>query len=866
MNKFIFLHLFKRKGNFARLCMASLLMIILIAGNVLCAEKGRIENLLLKNLELHKVARLLSEGSGRTIIVSSKAADKKVTVFLEDVSVIDAIKSICRAYQLWFVENEDSGIIEVTTLDEYRKTADIYAEEVLEVVPILYPQVEKIGDVIKDIFQDRVVWVTPLDADYAIENMEEAMDRMYLIKDAVQSDFDSTYGNDRNNGNNNSNNYNSNYGRSGVGSRGGGGRYNNSNSNAYGGYGARTSGRYAAARGQGGVNVTADEKMRSDKLIARTLMMKRPEDLDELTGDAMYELSQGKGRRPFAEIVGRPGAVYVSAMVDTNSLILRSMDKKAVERVKKVIKRLDKPTSQVLMELKVLDVRVGRDKAVGVDWLFTGFNNSVIRRVNALPSSPSIQNEGAITANLNSNGNSSLKLDASIAGIDPRTAVFSVLSNALSFRIKALEEDGKLAVLGTPTLIVADGEASQLFVGTESTILKSVEIEKSTRGDDEQFTDTILSPKTERVKVGTSLFITPQIHADKTVTIRIMQSNSVLGDQKEIRYGGNESNYFITQDVESRSVTTTAIAADGNIVAVSGLITERKDNRVRKVPGLSRIPVIGKIFTSKERENTRSELMVLVRPYVLIGPDQSEQVSMDFLKRVSIHPSAKDDLPELGVGRVDNGEKTVFDKRTKFLDEEITDWVMMLSSKLPIYKSRGACMYIAPDLVGESELLKSAAGLETAGKYIQAVAAYKEVMANSKSEKEKDTAQLGAVRCLIAMRRYDAALTTLGDFTDQIGTPQNRLRLAMAGEVLLRMKNPEGAESAFEMALSKMHLAKADPGWVGAVCANLGRAYVLNRKSEKAAKIYVIASKAFGKAGDITASTDCKNYSVKCMQ
>jgi general secretion pathway protein D len=183
--------------------------------------------------------------------------------------------------------------------------------------------------------------------------------------------------------------------------------------------------------------------------------------------------------------------------------------------------------------------------------------------------------------------------------------------------------------------------------------LKSVEVETNTTSGNNPVTTRSISPETDRENLGTTLLITPQIHADRSTTIRLIQEESRLGQTQTIVYGqdeeGNDQS-FQSQDVESRSVTTTVVASDGKICAIGGLVRETVGQRDVGVPGLMDIPVAGSVFKTSFKDRTRNELLVLIRPFVLLAPGETEPVSQDLTQRLSEHPSAAGDVPPLRIG------------------------------------------------------------------------------------------------------------------------------------------------------------------------------------------------------------------------
>ena len=366
--------------------------------------------------------------------------------------------------------------------------------------------------------------------------------------------------------------------------------------------------------------------------------------LRSMTGDEIRRIVE-RGKAGGA--MDRPGIVYLSALIASNDLVIRSNDPVSLARVKRVALSLDKPRPQVLLEVKVLDITLVDEHERGLDWLFGG------GAVSAGSARGMSSNPGQL---ISRNG---ADLIPQGTGLDSRAAVFGVVTEHVRARLQLLQDNNRVVNLATPNLLVADNEASRVFIGTETTVVEKIESTTNYAGD---YAQPVVSYSVEapRRKVGTTLVITPRIHADRTVTISILQESSQMGSDKQIVYGPDGSDGFISNDIEERSVTTTVVASDGNIVAIGGLISESARNHTVGVPGIHKVPVLGELFKRTSKIQERHEMLILIKPHVLVAPGEGETESLDMMERLSRHPSASPDFPGLGVGdkeRMPVGEK-----------------------------------------------------------------------------------------------------------------------------------------------------------------------------------------------------------------
>jgi general secretion pathway protein D len=773
-----------------------------------------LESLVLNDLPLRDVARLLSDRGSWPVTVSVNAGETRVSTYLEDVRTETAVRVICRAYGLWYKRAPDSNVVQIMTLEEFSEGVNVYNDETVEVVTVLYPTVERVGEAIKDVYADRVVWTPPAKTEHDMDRLQRAIARMNTIAGASSR----ALGID-------------------AGGEGGAISVSSEDYNPYHGSGE-----------QGAVQVPEGRGILADKALDQSTLPRRAlEQLDRGTDKGLQRLSK------------RPALVYASALPYSNALILRSADPEALQQVKDLVRELDKPAPQVLLEVKILDVALDDSHATGVDWLF--------RQENIAPG-PLPPNElnggfangiGSARGKLIEGAGSALVPQGT--GIDSRAVVFSYVSDQLRARLQMLEQKGTFTRVGTPNLIVADNEASRLFVGRESTLLTGVDVQTVTRGTEDTVQETVYHPETERMQVGTSLVITPRIHADRTVTIRIVQENSQLGPERVIRYGGHDEDMFITRDVEERSVTTTAMAGDGNIVAISGLVEEETSEQDERVPGVHRIPVVGKLFQRKSKSKKRNEMLILIRPFILLGPDEAEQVSIDYLKRISEHPAAQEDLPELGVDvREETGDAEDLAASRKRYGPLLGSAEVKRSDLAAPDDTNPSQLArrVRPGL--ESRALRRAKTFEKSQQYTKALVAYRDALDRELDQVAHGEARLGVARCLMRLPspRYRAALNALAPLPENPQTGLERQQMALAGEILLRLRNPQPAESVLEVALSGLEPSRKDIAWLAPTYANLGVTYMHNRKLRHAEQALQTAARHYDTLGMGRASLECQ--------
>ena len=578
----------------ARRCILAPIILCLLLH--LTAHANDVKTLNVREMNVGELAAFLSYSGSLRVVASQEAARKTVSIFLQEIEARDALEAICRSAGLVYRPggSNSGGVAFILTQQEFSASRGLYNDEVVESIQLRHATASDVGETLRNLFADRLVWIAPSDdmgnAEYQIDKALGRMDLLTEYEEFTRGDSDSD--SDSNNRRNDNRRRDSDSSRS------------------------RTT---TSTRRRGDSSRAADFAMLDQY---RSLLDDRQAGLAIPSGDAGTT----------GEDV-RFGVVFVSAFPATNMILLRSTDSRALEQIKAAVEALDKPTPQVLLEVKVLELDLGDGKHIGVDWLwqggdaYAGSSNWTNGKISALP-------EESGTGGLETPITNYL---SSATGFNPRTAVVGVISDHLMARMRLMESEGRLAQLATPTLLVADDEASRVFIGSQSQFLKKVERSSVVISEGGQTSGGDLTPELEERSIGMNLLITPRIHADRSVTLRVLQEDTDFGDMRTINFGGEAA--VEVQDIRHRSVVSTIVAHDNHWVVIGGLLREGITEKESGVPILKDIPWLGNLFKSTGTSRIRSELVVMIRPLVLVAPGDDVNASRELLERVSRHPS-----------------------------------------------------------------------------------------------------------------------------------------------------------------------------------------------------------------------------------
>ncbi|RIJ20685.1 type II secretion system protein GspD [Henriciella barbarensis] len=309
----------------------------------------------------------------------------------------------------------------------------------------------------------------------------------------------------------------------------------------------------------------------------------------------------------------------IAAHVESNSLVI-SATPDTLLAMERVIDALDQRRAQVLVEAIIVEMSDDTARELGVQFLLSGTGDSTtpFASTNFSRSAPNLLAlAGAIIdpdigggegGNQFTNAaiNSLLGVNGSVLGIGGQDG--DTLFGAI---INAVEQDTNSRVLSKPFNMTLDNGTSSLLVG-QDVPLTSGEV----LGNDNS------NPfrTVEREQVGVKLEVTPRISSDSTIRLDIYQEVSSVDDF----IGGGFSPDII---LNTREFRTSLLADDGEIIVLGGLIEQTDSTVNSKVPFLGDIPVAGNLFKSEGRSNTRTNLMIFIKPTIVRSRGDAQNVT-----------------------------------------------------------------------------------------------------------------------------------------------------------------------------------------------------------------------------------------------
>jgi type IV pilus assembly protein PilQ len=297
----------------------------------------------------------------------------------------------------------------------------------------------------------------------------------------------------------------------------------------------------------------------------------------------------------------------------TRSIIVRDIPER-LDDIDKLIKQtLDKPTRQVLIEARIVEVSKNFNNELGIQWsgywspnasksafdVVGSASGSAISGATSVSNLPGATGGGGTTPSvtpLSSYFPTLINLGTSGASTGAFTVGFlnAARTLGLDLRISALESNGKGRIISNPKIMTIDNE--------QATIKNGRKIPYTTVGAVGSV------PNTSWVDAVLGLTVTPHVGPDKTILLNIQVSKD-SADFSNTSQG--------QPSITTNEASTQVLIKDGETVVMGGILTSTEQESQDNVPGISKIPILGELFKRNAKSMTTDELLIFITPRVI---------------------------------------------------------------------------------------------------------------------------------------------------------------------------------------------------------------------------------------------------------
>jgi len=274
-----------------------------------------------------------------------------------------------------------------------------------------------------------------------------------------------------------------------------------------------------------------------------------------------------------------------SVDIRSNSIIVRDVENGA-EAARQLLMTLDTRSTQVLIKAKIVEANSSFSRNLGIQWggKYVGGSNTYTGGA-GLPLSPG-------------GNNFAVNLPATDATSGLGMSIGSISNSlTLDIQLSAAEDRGDVNIVSKPSITTVNNMPAEVSSGVEYTVKTTV----NTGGS-------VATEGVETVEANTSLKVTPQISADGHILLTIEASR----DEPDF-----------TRIVEGRPVIiskhakTTVLVKDGETTVIGGMQQTKNSKGQSSVPFLSKIPVLGWLFKSKNKSEENDELLIFITPKII---------------------------------------------------------------------------------------------------------------------------------------------------------------------------------------------------------------------------------------------------------
>ena len=272
----------------------------------------------------------------------------------------------------------------------------------------------------------------------------------------------------------------------------------------------------------------------------------------------------------------------------TNSLWIQDSKEKLI-KIEKVIKALDKRIAQVSIEARIVSIDKNKERELGARFKLMPAQTASNKSSRTFPDA---NRSNTLLPHLNMD--LPLSVGDSVAdGIEVGLHLLRMGKNVfLDLELSALESEGGAQIISAPHLITEDQKTAFIEAGQE------------------------IPYQARDISGNTSLVFKEAVLA-LTVTPRVLPDRRLMLD---LKLNQNQPSNFMVSGapaIQKRGITTQVIVKNGETIVLGGIYEHSQSQRVRSIPFLSSLPLIGNLFRYKETSDEHNELLIFVTPTIL---------------------------------------------------------------------------------------------------------------------------------------------------------------------------------------------------------------------------------------------------------
>ncbi len=312
----------------------------------------------------------------------------------------------------------------------------------------------------------------------------------------------------------------------------------------------------------------------------------------------------------------------------TNTIFFRET-RSNIESARKLLAQIDKPTKQVMIEARLVEVTANPRQSYGINWagvVGSSTNAQTFQFAGSSPGTAKVNDNGTVsidklpsvtTSNGHLQGVDFLRdAEHGLAAIGGQFAILSVPQ--MSATLRFLNEDNDAEFLANPRVVTADNQQAKIEITRNQPVPQLNFNEQTATAVFGGFQDKIY---------GNKLLVRPSVNKDSFITLSVKpEISNKVGDQPFVFAGATVTSPII----DTRTLDSNVLIKSGDTLAIGGLLQDEQTKARSKVPVLGDLPVLGYLFAERLNARTKRNLLVFVTPTILdqhYGTGLEDQVS-----------------------------------------------------------------------------------------------------------------------------------------------------------------------------------------------------------------------------------------------
>lgn len=287
----------------------------------------------------------------------------------------------------------------------------------------------------------------------------------------------------------------------------------------------------------------------------------------------------------------------------TRSIIVKDTPSN-LKAIESLISRIDKPTSQVLIEARIVEVSSTFTRELGIQWGFEWLSSNWRTSLGGSVDSPGTPIGLSPTRPSVTGGQFPVAIN--LPAKDASSAItFGYLNAAQTFgldlRLSAFQDVGKSRVLSNPRIITSDNQKAQIILG------------ESVPYGEREVSGNQVTISTKFKDVAIIIEVTPQVTTDDVISLNVNAKKEDLRRFVDIGQG------TLAPHTDKVEAATTVLIKNGETMVIGGILKKKESDSVSGVPGLMNIPILGWLFKKKGTDESNTEVLIFLTPRIIKG-------------------------------------------------------------------------------------------------------------------------------------------------------------------------------------------------------------------------------------------------------